>query len=1016
MTDRHVQEQDLGPTDPVAGRPRRASSEAAYFARLFEQAPSFMAILRGPAHVFELANPNYLKLVGRRDVIGKRIAQALPDAAERGHLDLLDRVYQSGIACRADSARYAVRTRPGGPADERFVDFVFEPLRDGEGVVDGIFVAGVDSTERVAAQIKRDRLAELAEAVGAGKTSAEISFLASQMLGTMLGAARVGFASVDPQTATAQVDRDWCAPGVATLDGRAPLGGYGAFIDSLKRNECIAIRDVRDDARTAHAAAALEAMSARAFVNMPVVEGDRLVAVFFLNCAEVRDWAAQDLAFIREVAQRTVGWVERVRQTTALRESQAQLLAATDAADLGVWDLCLATQQLAASKHCKANFGRDPALPFTYAELLAAVHADDQARMRAAVAHTIATGEEYRIEYRIVRPDRQLAWVRISGRLQRDHDGAPVTLSGISQEITDVMLARRRAELLDHLDQDVFGAADGTAEIAYRAAEALGRTLDVSRVGYGTVDKLAETITIDRDWNAPGIRSLAGVLHFRDYGSYIEDLKRGQTVVFADARTDPRTRDNADALVAISAQSVVNMPVSEDGDLVALLYLNHATARPWTADEMALVREVAHRTRQASERRRAEHDLRELAGSLERQVQERTAELQESEAALRQSQKMEAVGQLTGGLAHDFNNLLAAVSGSLEMLRRRLGDDSSLVRYIDMGQTATKRAAALTHRLLAFSRQQTLEPKVLGVNQLIGGFEDLIRRTIGPQAVLEVIAGIGVWPVRADPGQLENALLNLCINARDAMPNGGRLVIETANRALDERTAGAQEMLPGQYVSISVSDNGSGMSPEVIARAFDPFFTTKPIGMGTGLGLSMVYGFARQSGGQARIYSEVGAGTNVCIYLPRHDSEAPVEADAGNATPELSMDGEGQTVLVVEDEAPVRALMVELLNDMGYRVLEAGDGPSALTLLRSEPSVQLLITDVGLPGGMNGRHVADAARVITRDLQVLFVTGYAENAVLSHGLLPAGMQVLAKPFDLDVFGQKVQTLTKATLG
>ncbi|KQP50048.1 hypothetical protein ASF44_00615 [Pseudorhodoferax sp. Leaf274] len=705
-----------------------------------------------------------------------------------------------------------------------------------------------------------------------------------------------------------------------------------------------------------------------------------------------------------------------MRQTTALRESEARLLAATDAASLGVWDLCLPTQALSASAHCKGNFGRDPALPFTYAELLAAVHPDDQARMRNAVAHTIDTGEDYGIEYRIIRPDGQMAWVRISGRLERDRDGRPVSMSGISHDITDVMLARRRAELLDHLDQEVFGAAEGPADIAYRAAQALGQALDVSRAGYGTVDKQAETITIERDWNAPGIRSLAGTLHFRDYGSYIEDLKRGQTVVFADARTDPRTRDNADALIAISAQSVVNMPVSEDGGLVALLYLNHATSRPWTADEMALVREVAHRTRQATERRRAESELRELAGSLERQVQERTAELQKSEAALRQSQKMEAVGQLTGGLAHDFNNLLAAVSGSLEMLRRRLDGDSTLVRYVDIGQTATKRAAALTHRLLAFSRQQTLEPKVLSVNQLVGGFEDLIRRTIGPQVVLEVIAGIGVWSVHADPGQLENALLNLCINARDAMPDGGRLVIETANRALDERTAGAQEMLPGQYVSICVSDNGAGMSPEVIARAFDPFFTTKPIGMGTGLGLSMVYGFARQSGGQARIYSEVGAGTKVCIYLPRHESEAAAQADLGNAAGALPLDGAGQTVLVVEDEAPVRSLMVELLNDMGYRVLEAGHGQMALEVLRSEPSVQLLITDVGLPGGMNGRHVADAARVINPGLKVLFVTGYAENAVLSHGLLPAGMQVLTKPFDLDVFGQRVQTLASAMPG
>ncbi|WP_326540431.1 ATP-binding protein [Pseudorhodoferax sp.] len=693
----------------------------------------------------------------------------------------------------------------------------------------------------------------------------------------------------------------------------------------------------------------------------------------------------------------------------ALRESEARLLAATDAANLGVWDLDLHSRTLVASKHCKGNFGRDPSRPFTYEELLAAVHPDDQARMQAAVAHTIDTGEDYDIEYRINRPDGQLAWVRIHGRAVFDEDGNTAFLSGISQDITESELSRRRAQALTSLDREVFGRVVEPAEVAYRAAQVLGELLDVSRAGYGTIDKERETITIERDWNAPGIRSLAGVLHFRDYGSYIEDLKRGDTVVFANACTDPRTADNAQALIDISAQAVVNMPVSEKDNLVALLYLNHAKARAWTVDEMELIREVAYRTRQALERKRAEDELLALANSLEVKVQQRTAELKSTEAALRQAQKMEAVGQLTGGLAHDFNNLLAAVSGSLDLLKRRLQTDPDVMRYIEIGQTATKRAAALTHRLLAFSRQQTLEPKVTDVNQLIAGFEDLIRRTIGPQIALEVIAGIGVWPVHADPVQLESALLNLCINARDAMPDGGRLVIESANRSLDERTASALEMMPGQYISIAVSDNGTGMSAQTIARAFDPFFTTKPIGLGTGLGLSMVYGFARQSGGQARIYSELGSGTRISIYLPRYNGAAIREDAPGVVSASEVNGGAGQTVLVVDDEASIRMLMVEELQDFGYQVLDAGDAAQAIELLKAHPTVSLLVTDVGLPG-MNGRHLADAARVIVPELKVLFVTGYAENAVLSHGLLPAGMQVLTKPFDLDVFGQRVQTL------
>lgn len=705
----------------------------------------------------------------------------------------------------------------------------------------------------------------------------------------------------------------------------------------------------------------------------------------------------------------TAALADRVREVEA---GEARLRAATDAGELGVWQLALTSEILYASDHCKRNFGRDLTQPFTYEQLRDAVHPEDRQRMQAAVAHTLSTGDVYRIEYRINRPDGRLAWVRVVGRLKHDAQGNPSGMTGVSQDITDTVFTQRRTAILESLDRDVYGAILEPAEIAYRAAKALGQVLDVSRAGYGIVDSATETITIERDWNAPGIQSLAGTLRFRDYGSYIEDLKQGNTVVFSNAYADPRTRDTADALVAISAHAVINMPVSETGNFVALLYLNHASARPWTAEELSLIREVAHRTRQAVERRRAEQDLQALAHSLELQVQERTAELMKSETALRQSQKMEVVGQLTGGLAHDFNNLLGAISGSLELLKRRLPDDNDLARYVEIGQTATRRAAALTHRLLAFSRQQTLEPKVVDVNHLIGGFEDLVRRTIGPQVLLDVVAGISVWPVHADPSQLENALLNLCINAGDAMPDGGRIVVETANRALDELTARQQQMPSGQYVSISVSDNGVGMPADVIVRAFDPFFTTKPIGMGTGLGLSMVYGFARQSGGQARIYSEVGSGTSITIYLPRYSgNEDVVEAASGQASPDF--DEGSETILLVDDEASVRALMAEMLREIGYHVLEAEDGPRAVQLLQNERSIQLLITDVGLPGGMNGRHVADAARSINPTLRVLFVTGYAENAVLGHGHLSVGMQVMTKPFELSAFGLRVQTLLKA---
>jgi len=383
------------------------------------------------------------------------------------------------------------------------------------------------------------------------------------------------------------------------------------------------------------------------------------------------------------------------------------------------------------------------------------------------------------------------------------------------------------------------------------------------------------------------------------------------------------------------------------------------------------------------------------------------------EASLRQSQKMEAVGQLTGGLAHDFNNLLAGISGSLEMTRARLsqGRADAVDRYITAAQGAVKRAAALTHRLLAFSRRQTLEPKPTNVNRLISGMEELVRRTVGPAIHIEVVGSGGLWPTLVDPNQLENALLNLCLNARDAMPEGGRLTIETANRWLDERAARERDIAPGQYVSLCVTDTGIGMTPDVAAHAFDPFFTTKPLGQGTGLGLSMIYGFARQSGGQICIYSEVGKGTTMCLYLPRHDDDPSID-DAANL-PEASVSpGDGEAVLVIDDEPSIRMLIADVLADSGYSVIEASDGPAGLRVLQSAARIDLLITDVGLPGGMNGRQVADAARELRPELRVLFITGYAENALVGNGQLERGMHVLAKPFVVERLTAKIRELIK----
>jgi CheY-like chemotaxis protein len=375
---------------------------------------------------------------------------------------------------------------------------------------------------------------------------------------------------------------------------------------------------------------------------------------------------------------------------------------------------------------------------------------------------------------------------------------------------------------------------------------------------------------------------------------------------------------------------------------------------------------------------------------------------------------MEAVGQLTGGIAHDFNNLLQGIVGSLDLAQKRLADGrlSEIQRHVNGAMTSANRAAALTHRLLAFSRRQPLDPKPLRVNRLVASMEDLLRRTMGEKIELELALAADLWLTLCDQNQLENSILNLAINARDAMPDGGMLRIETRNARLDDAyAANERDAVPGDYVCLAVVDTGIGMPPDVVARAFDPFFTTKPMGQGTGLGLSMIYGFARQSDGHVRIVSAVGKGTTVSLHLPRHDAEEEmlVASDQSAGPHQGASD---RTVLVVEDEPLVRLHIVDVLTDLGYKALEANDGPTGLRILQSPQRIDLLITDIGLPG-LNGRQVADAARVTRPDLKVLFMTGYAENAAIANGVLAPGMQIITKPFLMDVLAKRIRELTDA---
>ncbi len=463
-------------------------------------------------------------------------------------------------------------------------------------------------------------------------------------------------------------------------------------------------------------------------------------------------------------------------------------------------------------------------------------------------------------------------------------------------------------------------------------------------------------------------------------------------------------------------------PVTQNGSALGTVFLQ-APTEPWLrrlerygiiallvtmASLVVIVLGVAH-----AALRRVNAELEQRASELavaNWHLQEQIEQRERVEEELRQAQKMEAIGQLTGGVAHDFNNLLQVILGNLERLRRRIQSDAESNRLVDAALRGGDRAATLTQRLLAFSRRQPLAPSVFDVNKLVTGMSDLLMRTLGENIRIETVLAGGLWRVSADENQLESVLLNLAVNARDAMAGAGKMTIQTANTYLNETYARSQEEVkPGQYVLLAVTDTGSGMTREVLQRVFEPFFTTKEIGQGTGLGLSMVYGFVKQSGGHVKIDSRPGEGTTVKLYLPRLVAEpqpAALESPAGR----LPGGRRSEQVLVVEDENDVRALTVDTLHELGYTVLQAADGPAALQIIDREPHLRLLLTDVGLPGGLNGRQLADQARLRRPGLKVLFTTGYARSAVVHHGWLDLGAELIAKPFSDTELAYKVRRM------
>jgi len=608
----------------------------------------------------------------------------------------------------------------------------------------------------------------------------------------------------------------------------------------------------------------------------------------------------------------------------------------------------------------------------------ATVHPDDRARTRESLPRVLS-GETYCAEYRITRPDRTMRWMRDTGFPIPGADGRIRCLGGITQDVTEQKAV-----------EDRLAASEARFRHMADSAPALIWMTDAN--GQVTFANMHFDHMFGRQAAEMLGKAWTKVVLPEDLGpfraAFVSALRTRRPF-----RTEVRVCDKDGQVRWMRCDGVPRL----DDAGIFLGYTGCAvdiTEARLAAD--VLEARVVERTAALTQAVDALH-----AEALERE---------QTEAALRQSQKMEAVGQLTGGIAHDFNNMLQAIGGSLELMRKRIGQGrmDEAGQFVDAARQTVGRAAALTNRLLAFARRQALQPRAVAPDDLIEGMADLIRRTTGSGIAVELSMGDGIWTVLCDPNQLENVLLNLAINARDAMPDGGRLIIGTKDVILSEAdVAGQEEARPGDYVEISVADTGTGMDEATRARAFEPFFTTKPLGQGTGLGLSQLYGFVRQSDGVVRLDSAPGQGTVVRLYLPRHDpvrwqEEAPIP----KAEPEGASAGE--TVLLVEDEVSVRAVAAEHLRELGYTVLEVGDGAAALRLLRLGARVDVLVTDVGLPGGLNGRQVADAVRERRPGLPVLFITGYADGALDSQ--LAPGMEVIGKPFALDALATRVRAM------
>jgi PAS domain S-box-containing protein len=822
----------------------------------------------------------------------------------------------------------------------------------------------------------------------------------------------------------------WSAPGSASIVGYYSLADFGRLaVSRLTAGLPLVIKDNRVELAPEEAQTFLD-MGIAATICMPLVKHGQLTALMAIHDKRPRNWTQNDHSLLLEVTGRCWAHIERTRTEEAARASEERLRLATDAASIGTWDYDPVTGTLLWDERCRALFGLPSDAEVTYdGAFLAGLHPDDRERADQAVSRALSTDQpsDFDIEYRTSGlRDGVERWIGAKGSTHFEN-GRATRFIGTVIDITTQKRAERHLQIMNATGAAV--AAELDLDRIVQIVTDAGVELSQAQFGaffYNVQDPQGGSYMLYALSGAP--RSAFENYPMPRATAVFEPTFLGKGVVRSDdIRLDPRYGKNSPRNGMpeghLPVRSYLAVPViSRSGEVLGGMFFGHDKVGVFQAEhENALLglsgqaataidnaRLFASAKKEIEDRRRVEDALQTLNATLEQRVLEAVAERARAEEHLRQAQKMEAVGQLTGGIAHDFNNMLAVVIGGLNLAQRKLSKgEIDIERFIEGAVEGAQRAAELTKRLLAFSRQQSLTPKRLNVNRLVGGMSELLSRTLGETIQVSTLLGTGLWQVEVDPAQLESALLNLAVNARDSMPEGGRLTIETSNATIEGRQAQELAIAEGHYTVLCVSDTGTGMSAEIMAKAFDPFFTTKDVGKGTGLGLSQVYGFVRQSGGAVKIYSEERMGSTVKVYLPRCDAGTIVDDAVTDTTWDRGVQGE--VVMVVEDEDRVRAMAVEALRELGYSVIEMRGAKEALEAIRSGETPALLFTDVIMPE-MSGSELAEQVQAIKPNMKVLFTTGYARNANIQSEKQRISMSLLSKPYTIEELAKKVRAI------